>query len=284
MRRIIFCFILSLSFIKSYSGVNALPFLRYGIGARAVGMGGAFTGLCNDASSVFWNPAGISGVLENEFNLTTSILSDGRNDNLVLVALPKTGIGFLFEMVGVGDVHGYENGVPSGEFNWDNQVFNITYSKAITDGVQWGLTLKYVMSKLKDEKASSFGFDFGVKAYPSKKISFGFVIKDVASSLKWSTGAKDEIPIYVRSGITFKLLNYKLLTSFDIGKVEGEDKMRYSFGAEYWLAKSFAVRSGYSDNGFSAGISIGIKKLLLEYSFSDEDLSSRQILSLSLKF
>ena len=31
------------------------------IGAKALGMGGAFVGLANDASAIYWNPAGLSG-------------------------------------------------------------------------------------------------------------------------------------------------------------------------------------------------------------------------------
>src|SRR4030042_3282928 len=40
-------------------GGQAGAFLRYGIGGRALGMGKAFTAVADDASGVFWNPAGI---------------------------------------------------------------------------------------------------------------------------------------------------------------------------------------------------------------------------------
>ncbi|MBD3179929.1 MAG: hypothetical protein GF417_10180 [Candidatus Latescibacteria bacterium] len=35
-------------------------FLRYGAGARAMAMGGAYTALADDATAVFWNPAGLA--------------------------------------------------------------------------------------------------------------------------------------------------------------------------------------------------------------------------------
>ncbi|HOH08005.1 MAG TPA: UPF0164 family protein, partial [bacterium] len=41
-------------------GVTAAPFLSIGVGARATGMGGAFVGTADDASALYWNPAGIA--------------------------------------------------------------------------------------------------------------------------------------------------------------------------------------------------------------------------------
>jgi len=35
------------------------PFLEIGVGARAIGMGGAFVATANDVSALYWNPAGI---------------------------------------------------------------------------------------------------------------------------------------------------------------------------------------------------------------------------------
>ena len=42
---------------KKFAG----EFMATGGGARALGMGGAFAGIANDASTLYWNPAGISG-------------------------------------------------------------------------------------------------------------------------------------------------------------------------------------------------------------------------------
>ena len=37
---------------------QAGAFLSYGAGARGIGMGRAFVGLADDATAVYWNPAG----------------------------------------------------------------------------------------------------------------------------------------------------------------------------------------------------------------------------------
>ena len=39
----------------------------FGVGARAMGMGGAFMGVANDATALYWNPAGLSQLKQMEF-------------------------------------------------------------------------------------------------------------------------------------------------------------------------------------------------------------------------
>jgi len=53
---------------------NELDAIRFsqqglGIGARALGMGGAYTGVANDYSAIFYNPAGLGQIKRMEFNL-----------------------------------------------------------------------------------------------------------------------------------------------------------------------------------------------------------------------
>ena len=39
-------------------GTTAAQALKYNVGPRAIGMGGAFTAIADDITAVYWNPSG----------------------------------------------------------------------------------------------------------------------------------------------------------------------------------------------------------------------------------
>ena len=48
-----------LSYASSSAGTTVVPFLKYGAGARAAGMGSAFSAVMGAGSDmIYWNPAG----------------------------------------------------------------------------------------------------------------------------------------------------------------------------------------------------------------------------------
>ena len=57
--------------------------LGMGIGARAMSMGGAFTALADDASAVFWNPAGLAQLTDNQLFLSADYPGVFSNAGLI---------------------------------------------------------------------------------------------------------------------------------------------------------------------------------------------------------
>ncbi|NMC43939.1 MAG: hypothetical protein GYA46_08465, partial [candidate division Zixibacteria bacterium] len=45
--------------IAADGALSTAGFLRVGVGAKAMGLGEAFTAVADDASAVYWNPAGL---------------------------------------------------------------------------------------------------------------------------------------------------------------------------------------------------------------------------------
>ena len=54
-----------------------------GVGARALGMGNAYTGVANDFSAIYWNPAGLVQAEHGEFFMGMSFLNNKNNGTLL---------------------------------------------------------------------------------------------------------------------------------------------------------------------------------------------------------
>ena len=68
----IFLILLSLLLGVDKTGTSAAKFLSIGSGAKAVGMGGAYTSIADDASSMYGNPAGIARIDKMELYIDHS--------------------------------------------------------------------------------------------------------------------------------------------------------------------------------------------------------------------
>jgi hypothetical protein len=65
------------------------PTSQVPVGARAIGMGGAYTSLADDATALFWNPAGLVGVGHQELAFShANLFGTGIQDNIASFVLP----------------------------------------------------------------------------------------------------------------------------------------------------------------------------------------------------
>ena len=89
------------------AGTTAAPFLKIGVGARAVAMGGNFVALANDATALYWNPAAITDLTEMNFSVTHSSWIAGMTHGAILFALPisdAAGFGLELTYLTSGDI------------------------------------------------------------------------------------------------------------------------------------------------------------------------------------
>ena len=146
-------------------GGQAGAFLRYGVGGRALGMGRAFVAVADDASGVYWNPAGLLGVSRTE---VASMYSNLYYDNLYThfaIAIPRP-VKNVKDKVGrflVGDASalgfgwiglsspGYEQRTQTGEYLGDFDIgenaFLFTWAREETGSwgmFRYGLSFKFV--------------------------------------------------------------------------------------------------------------------------------------------
>ena len=78
-----------LAALGSPGAARATPSSQVPVGPRAIGMGGAFSALADDASALFWNPAGLARVGHQEIAVShANLFGTGIRDDLVSFVLP----------------------------------------------------------------------------------------------------------------------------------------------------------------------------------------------------
>lgn len=149
------------------TGTTAAKFLSIGIGPRALSMGGAFSSISNDVSSIYWNPAGIA--YSNQFQTMFSYtgLYAGISLNYFGLIIPGGEAGnFAVSVIAVnyGTMYVTTESQPDGTgetFSPGSYAFGASYGRFITDNFMVGGTVKLITENIYHSNATGVGFDIG---------------------------------------------------------------------------------------------------------------------------
>jgi len=175
------------------TGTTAAKFLSIGIGPRANAMGGAFTSVANDASALYWNPAGAANLTDYEAMFTYTSLFKDLNINLnyagiVIPAGSLGNFGVSVTALDYGDMNVTTELYPEGtgeKFSASSYAFALSYARNITENFTAGITIKYISEKIFNSSANGFAVDIGtIFNTPFYGIKFSSIITNYGSKLQ----------------------------------------------------------------------------------------------------
>jgi long-subunit fatty acid transport protein len=149
----------------------------FGVGARAMGMGGAFVGVADDSTALHWNPAGLSqikrveffGALSHEkleaeteyFGSSDSTFASNTRPNSFGIVLPvpvyRGGLAFA---LGVNRLQSFDSRVRVRGFN----------DSTVAEDPEFG---KLFIDELSDESGDIYSWDFGAAVDVAPGVSLG---------------------------------------------------------------------------------------------------------------
>jgi hypothetical protein len=150
-------------------------FLEIGVGARAMGMAGAYTASAQDVTALYWNPAGISHITGPTVHLSLTDLygNIGVKHVFAGAVLPvgsAGAIGMAYTQLTSGDMERTTEAYPDGNdpafgatFNWTSTAAQIDYARRLTDRLDFGAGFKYVTEGIDNASATYFGLDLGTQ-------------------------------------------------------------------------------------------------------------------------
>ncbi|MFZ0391198.1 MAG: PorV/PorQ family protein [Calditrichia bacterium] len=151
----------------SKTATAAAQFLKIGVGPRAVALGGSFSGLANDASALYWNPAGAVWINGGHFQaMHNEWFADINHEFLGLVVPFSPAGSFGLSMISLTAPEMEQTTIeqPDGTgiyFDVQDIAIGLTYSRKLTERFSFGLTGKYVQQRIFNETATTLALDLG---------------------------------------------------------------------------------------------------------------------------
>jgi hypothetical protein len=269
--------------LRAQAGSGA-EFLTYPMGARAVGMGRAYTAVANDIQAASWNPAGLALLRKkevsysrlNSFTFQGLEGDDSINNNLVSVGIPTElygSFGFSIEIQNYGQtvLTGEGGPEPIGVVDDKAMIFYGFYATSITDKLDVGIDYKFASLDYgsMESKATTSAIDLGALYRPFRTIPLqvGGSLRNLGFDMQYKDAEqKDPLPRRLRVGAAYDILQHligsdvlSLLVSTDIemwrSKImdqEDQDKVvsrpienSQYFGTEFSYSGLLFLRFGY---------------------------------------
>lgn len=266
-------------------------FLRFGAGARALALGGAFSAIADDPSAGYWNAAGLSQLNRIHFSATHYRMALDRTHNFIGGALPLSSASTIgLSWIGLG-VSGIEartgnSAQPDYIFSNNHNALLLSFAQKINPYLSLGLNIKGLYQKLASIDAYGLGFDAALLVRPIDNVRLGFSVQDIRSSVKWSTGLSETVPLTYRGGIALNIVE-NLILAFDAYKI-GKDDPGFAWGVEYKALDLMPIRVGYSEQGIAAGAGVNVPlqsmDLSVDYAFGKDQIDGSETHQLSLGF
>ena len=262
------------------SGTTAAQFLKIQVGARAIGMGGAYVAQANDVSAIYWNPAGITRIepngavsfaysdwlVDTQFNFAAVVIQAGQLGTFGLsftsLSMPDLEVRTEFEPEGTGEY-----------FNALDLAMGISFARIITDRFAVGFNMKYIREQIWHTSASTIALDLGILFRTDFEwLTLGMSVSNFGPKMQFA--GKDlfinydfdpeqwgdnenifanletdrwDLPLLFRFGLSFELLNRE--RNQLIGVIEArhpnDNTESISVGFEYGLLRRVFFRGGY---------------------------------------
>ncbi len=281
------------------AGTAMAQFLKIGVGGRAVGMGEAFAAVANDASALYWNPAGIAQTTQNEVVFShVNWPVEVRHEFVGYVHhFGRANVfGVSVTALHTEDMEETTEFAPLGTGNYvtfGDLAVGLTFARQMTDRFSFGVTAKYMDETLAEVHARAIMVDLGTYYWTGfGKSRFAVAVSNFSTrniEPKGTITTRDGTaqnsfqdfapPTVFRIGFATEVLEneqHRMTTAVQLNH-PNDNAENVNLGVEYCWNKALALRSGYRLNydeesfTFGGGVALpmGGIHLNLDFSYSD---------------
>ena len=277
-----------------------------GLGARAWGMGGAYTALATDPSAVYWNPGGMS--LSQGTGILAMHGAFWQGLSYEFVSVTREGIfgnfngGLGIYYLGAGDIKRTQlpdSTSPPGNDNepiitgtTSYQAYELLLSLASRGG--FGVTVKALGQGADTTSCYGVGLDAGY-FHTASGFGFGVVLKDLFTTpLFWSTGRHETITPSLTCGLAFEPAPWLVVSGDGTLRIEGREAAEVFYFGDLSLEPRLGgeaalgparFRMGLNGKMPTLGAGFGVGRFLGDYALIyNGDLGTAHRFSLGASF
>lgn len=249
-------------------GTAGAPFLQLGYGARAAGLGGAYTAIGAEPESMLWNPASLRSI-ESTVALSQSYSPylDELNFGAGALALRRPGYsaGLAFQYVSYGSVVETDDaGTEVGTFHPNDLAVSASVARTIGEA-EAGVSGKFIRSALLTS-AETWALDAGLLLPKAAggRLRPAAAVQNIGPGLKFRRESAP-LPLTIRAGAGFQW-DERWLTSADAvfpkdnaPHLAAGAEYRFALGADAALLGRLGLNSRtIADSVGFGGISLGV--------------------------
>lgn len=258
---------------------TGVDFLKIGVGARPMAMGGAFVSIAQGAEAGYWNPAGLTQTEHIELTAMHLQWSSDITYEFLAYAQKFDNIGTFGASIfylNIGDIDARDEfGQPLIGFSVYDICGLISFARPINEQLDIGANVKVFQEKIDDDNATGYALDIG-SLYSLDKVSFGLTLQNLGMKMKY-VDEEFSLPMMVRGGVSYRLVGSQLVLALDGDYQIINERGSVRFGVEYWIQQMVAIRAGYhyktkddklgALNGLAAGLGVKYMKLGIDYGY-----------------
>ncbi len=293
-------------FGRAAVGTTGSDFLLFDTSARGIALGGAYSAATNDASSIYWNPAGLAQVPRFSATVLHSQYIAGITYNALSLAQRVNASSVLAlgaRYLDIGAITRTDiNAVKQGEFHPRSYLVELGWGQSIDDlsdsevDVAIGVSVKFLRTDL-ISSANAYGGDFGVisRFYgASQTYDLSLAAQNFGSGQKFDT-VRDTLPARVRFGGGVRPVMPLLLTIELIAPINNAPYG--AAGIEYTAAlredMQGMLRAGLNTQTYdtlgpasmaTVGVGLTLSDLSFDYAFAPTGELGAQIHRISVSF
>ncbi|MDD5208024.1 MAG: PorV/PorQ family protein [Elusimicrobiales bacterium] len=222
---------------------SAAQFLNLGFGARALGMGEAYTAVADDISCVYYNPAGLAAGPEGR-ELSFSHAFHIQDTAVSQVGFMRRPYAAAITYFSAGEMEGRDaSAALTGNFTARDVAVQVSRGFKLGP-LDAGISGKIISQKIKSSGATSFAGDFGLLyRFKGTPYSAGVSLVNFGTKVKFEEESFP-LPMKFKAGVAAKMAAAHMLLALD-AEFPNDGPAAVRFGAEYRGLDGIALRLGY---------------------------------------